>query len=885
MANINDIKTSSAVRRALYRMRFRVGLSRSALVLEHAARAFWPVWTLGFVSYALAAFELHASLTRPQLNGALTALVIMALGFIGLGIFRFRWPSRADAVARLDDATADRPVSALEDTQATFQEDPAARLLWQRHLEQMAQRAEAAPVVAPDLKLADKDPWALRLIGVTALIAAAIFAGGEGLSDLTTPGTTAETSIAQGPSFEAWAAPPAYTGKPVIYLPEIAQGERVRLPEGTEISVRIYGDESAYDLSETVSAAEDGSLTQSAAGIAEATIIAKKAGSLVIRRSGDDLATWTFVVNDDMPPGIGLNEPLTRTTAGEMELHFTAQDDYGVVGAEVLLDLDIDSLDRRHGLVVDPVPREAIRLDLPMPFSGSTTAIEEVLVENLSKHPWAGLPVRVTLTAHDASGQSGHEGPQVMELPGRRFFDPLAAAIVEQRRDLLWSPDNAPRVEQLLKAVTHKPEGVFRSQKAYLVTRAALRRLGYSREDGLTQAEVEDIAEFLWQAAVLIEDGDLASAAERLRQAQDRLEDAIRNGATDDEIAKLMQELREAMDEYMRQMARDAMENGQQMEQAQTPEGQQMNGDQLQEMLDEIERLMQEGNMAEAQQLLEMLRQMMENMRMAQQQGQGQQGQGQQMMQDLQESLRQQQQLSDESFQEMQRQFQEQRNQGRQQQLGQQGQGQQQQGQQPGQGQGNQPGQQQNGQGGQQQDQSQGQPDQSGSPTAQQLAQRQEALRGMLNSLREQMPGPGSEAGRAARDSLERAERSMGEARDNLDQGDLPGALDNQADAMDALRDGIQNLGEELRQQAQQQDGGGQNPLGQLSDGENSLTQDPLGRPNGANGMIQTDDQLLPGEEALRRSRELLDEIRRRAGDPSRPQAERDYLRRLLERF
>jgi len=145
----------------------------------------------------------------------------------------------------------------------------------------------------------------------------------------------------------------------------------------------------------------------------------------------------------------------------------------------------------------------------------------------------------------------------------------------------------------------------------------------------MTDAEIEDVAEFLWQAALLIEEGDLASARERLKQAQDRLEEAIRNGATDEEIAELMQELREAMDDYMRQLAEEAERNGEQMQQAENPEdGQTMDQSQLQEMLDEIQRLMEEGQMAEAQQLLEMLRQMMENMQVAEGQGQGEGQQG-----------------------------------------------------------------------------------------------------------------------------------------------------------------------------------------------------------------------------------------------------------------
>ena len=60
---------------------------------------------------------------------------------------------------------------------------------------------------------------------------------------------------------------------------------------------------------------------------------------------------------------------------------------------------------------------------------------------------------------------------------------------------------------------------------------------------------------------------------------------------------------------------------------------------------------------------------------------------------------------------------------------------------------------------------------------------------------------------------------------------------------------------------------------------------DPLGRSVGSDGSVGTDQRLLQGEDVYRRARELLDEIRRRSGEGERPESERDYLRRLLDRF
>ena len=54
-----------------------------------------------------------------------------------------------------------------------------------------------------------------------------------------------------------------------------------------------------------------------------------------------------------------------------------------------------------------------------------------------------------------------------------------------------------------------------------------------------------------------IEDDDgLEDALERMRRAQERLSQAMKNGASPEEIAELMRELKRANEDYMRQLSR-----------------------------------------------------------------------------------------------------------------------------------------------------------------------------------------------------------------------------------------------------------------------------------------------------------------------------------------
>lgn len=137
----------------------------------------------------------------------------------------------------------------------------------------------------------------------------------------------------------------------------------------------------------------------------------------------------------------------------------------------------------------------------------------------------------------------------------------------------------------------------------------------------------------------------------------------------------------------------------------------------------------------------------------------------------------------------------------------------------------------------------------------------------------------------------------MADAERALRQGDPAGAMQGQADAIEALREGMRALGDLARsQQGQQGQGQGQGEQpgqqGQsqadggdgTSDGRTRL--DPLGRQSsGQGGNVTTGEPLAEGEARQNRARELQDEIRRRSGEPERPRAERDYLGRLLDRF
>jgi uncharacterized protein (TIGR02302 family) len=791
-------------------------LTWAGLWAERLTRAFWPLWTVAIAAVAALGLQDYA-----PLEFSWFAMVITALGLIWAGVYglrQFRLPTRTEALVRLDSRMAGQPIAALHDAQAIGATDPASRAVWEAHRARMAARLGSARAVEPDLKLAARDPFALRYVALTALVMAVLFGS---LWRVTTLSGIAPSpaNAAAGPAWEGWAKPPSYTGKPALYLND-QLAEVLTLPEGTKLQVRLYGNPGALILSETVSGRTDAP----AASDPVQDFTVAQSGALEISGAGG--RKWQVIATPDASPTITPEATIGREADGRFKQKFTATDDYGVTKGQATITLDLAAVDRRFGLTVEPEAIAPVVLDLPLPVKGSRAEIKSTLIDDLSKSVLANLPVTISYAASDAAGQTGTAAAIKVVLPGKRFFDPLADAIIEMRRDLLWSRENAPESTMILKAIANRAEEDTPDAEALKRLRAAIKRLDSTAD--LTPAIRDELAEELWQVSLMIEDGQLNSAKDRLKRAQDRVSEAIRKGASPEEMQALMDEMRKALDDYM---AEEAKKNPPDPNDETSPQqsGPTITQDQIQQMMDKIQQLMEEGKTAEAAEAMRQLQELLNNMKVQQGDGQGQgQGPAGRAMKDLGNTLRDQQGLSDDSFRDL--------------------------------------------QDGQENTQ----------PGEKSLSERQQELRKRLDGMKNgaDLPGKGNDKGEQGREKLGDAGRSMEEAERALREGDLPSALDKQAEAMDKMRQGLRDFGDALAEE-QRKEGG--SPDGEKTAEADTGTRDPLGRENSA--RIGSDKNLLQGEDVYRRAQELLDEIRKRSGEQARPETERNYLKRLLDLF
>jgi hypothetical protein len=90
------------------------------------------------------------------------------------------------------------------------------------------------------------------------------------------------------------------------------------------------------------------------------------------------------------------------------------------------------------------------------------------------------------------------------------------------------------------------------------------------------------------------------------------------------------------------------------------------------------------------------------------------------------------------------------------------------------------------------------------------------------------------------------------------------------------LRDSAQQLAKNMMAQNGQQQGEG---------GDQQQKLDPLGRPLDQQGSMAGGTVKIPDQSDLARAREILEELRRRAGEANRAQQELEDIERLLKQF
>jgi len=804
-------------------------------------------------------------ISLPPLARAAGLLVFGALALAAvIPLLMLRVPSEADGLRRLDRTSGEthRPATAIGDELAANGHDPVAQALWRAHVERALLSASKLKAGWPQPKLALRDPMALRALILIVVVASFFAAGGEHVKRITAAfdwnGAVAPANF----RIDAWVTPPLYTGKPPLMLPGLRPGEAqgaaampVTVPVGSQVVIRATGKVN-FDIVRKGGVEDAPAEARAAslpAGTEERRLVVKDDGSASVHGVLGTELTWNFIAVPDRAPAIELIKDPERQARGALRLDYKMDDDYGVVDAQAKFEIKNEpGADKpKHPLFTAP------DFALTLPQARTRSGVAQT-TRDLTEHAWAGAEVTVTLVAHDEGGNEGRSEPRDVTLPQRIFVKPLARALIEQRRLLALDGDARPLVLTALDALAIAPERFTPESGVYLGLRAIYHSLDHAKNDDDLRAVVAR----LWDMALQIEDGNVSQAEQALRQAQDALRQALERGASDEEIKKLMDNLRAAMDKFLQALAEEMRKNPQQLARPLDKNTRMLSQQDLKSMLDRMEQMARSGNKDAARELLDQMQSMLENLQMARPGAQGNDGDDDMMsaLDELGDMIRKQQQLRDKTF----KQGQDQRR-----------------------------------------DRQRGQQGQKGQQQLGDLKQDQQALKDRLNKLLEQLRqrGMGQQKGDGEKGQGEKGQGdkgqgdkgqgdmgelgsagdAMGEAEGALGDGDADGAVDSQGKALEAMRKGAQGMAQAM----QGQPGMGPGPGQPGRNGRQRADQntDPLGRP--MRGRDYGDDVTVkvPGEIDAQRARRILEELRKRFGESARPQLELDYIERLLKDF
>ena len=823
------------------------------------------------------------------------ALALFAMAFIAsfYPLLSLRFPKESQALKRLDKNSTlpHQPAQAFRDKlepSPSSQSYEQTHAIWLQFKNRLVEKIKRLKVRPPQPETYKQDPYALRMVLMLLVALGVFFQSGKVKSLIAGAVTLPPLINTANMRIDAWVTPPSYTGKAPILIADGSKNANttadnkkkkpVLVPQNSTLTIRINGSEAdKVEVESKNKPQKTQDKTQAANQSAKAIKTSQpqstnkrtKEFHLKVTENGPvkltidtiPLKDWRFEIIPDSPPIIGLVEAPSAAASKTLKLKYRVVDDYGVISARAHIKeifnenkkkSEPETLNNENRPLGDPI-------DYALNISKQKTkSSEDTTFKDLTDHPWAGLPIKLYLSASD-EGENTSNSPEInIVLPEYEFTKPVAKRIIGLRKQLIMEPAKSSLVSDLLYTLLNDKAPFEKDLTLYLGIRMAASRL----DSANSRTEKEELAKLLYQLARHAEDGDLSAAERELRTAQEELRKALQENASAEDIQKAIDKLRKALEKYMQALAKQ--QKNQNAQNQQNSNQQNMSQKDFEQMLKTIEELTKSGAKDLAKKMLGQLQNMLENLQTGKNQNQQQQNQTAKEIQELSKILQKQQKLMDKTFEWNKKQKSKRAE--------------------------------QNGQ----------HPKMGKHPQkpngAKHLKEEQEALRKQLQELLsklantkkgqqsggqkgqgQQQQGTGQQAqgkrgsGKKGKQTggspLDNANNAMQRAEEALNNNDLNSALSQEGQALDQLRKGIEQMAVQMQGKSSQ--GGAKKAGGK----------DPIGRPQSAKGMDTSDNTKVPDQIDIQRAREILRNLQNKLSDPNRPAPEIDYLERLLKRF
>ena len=584
----------------------RIALARMALIWEDLVLRLWRGASLFILFLGLAFLGLWTWLPGILHVLSLAFFVVVTPLVLWRDFRGLSQPREEEVLRRLERKSGldHRPLVALEDAYAGDRQDEASLALFEMHRQRMAERIRRMKVGWPLSDVVSHDRFGLRFLALLVLAWGAVAGWPEARANFTAlvqPGFSTLGDAGGTGELTLWITPPSYTGVAPIWFDHGSEDREetagpIPVPAGSDLVVQVRGGSDAPVL--TVD--DVATLFDSAgAGSWEISRVLDSGTRFSISQSDVVMAERAIDIIADRPPEIILTSEPSETLRTGLRLDVAARDDYGLE--------NIRGEMRRVG----GDPEDVFLVSVPLAQTGIRTMSGPVFY-NLMAHPWAGLDVELVLVATDVVGQETVSGSHAFALPERYFYHPVARELAKQRKALVGDRNLADETASVLAGLSKDPEAYLGEFGVHLALVTAALRLDYSADADSTPDAVIGL---MWETALAVEEGPLAFAEQRVRELQERILEALAEGASDAEIERLLMELRNAMDEYMRALSnRLRSDPGDLFDPTEALKA--VGSRELTDLVDRITELVRTGSRLQAQSLLTRLQEIMENISM-----------------------------------------------------------------------------------------------------------------------------------------------------------------------------------------------------------------------------------------------------------------------------
>ncbi len=586
------------------RWRRSVWLTRWGMRLWAMRPLLWPSCGLLLLALLLVRFDLvgHMPLALHWL------LLLAGIGTIIYGLIflaRISWPDERRILRAVERASQlpHRPLTSLQDE--TYHGPMAVLPLWQAHRARMV--GLLTRLRAPKLLPLRLMPALLCFLLMVFLLPAS--GSRQEWQRLLQP--PMPHGLVSSGAVQIWIEPPASTGLPPRLLNADSQEkvtqEKVTVPAHSILHVQVP--DGWFTPWLQVNGLSLPLTAQTTSGYSMLAVLLENT-ELKLAQGPKQLARFAIEVQADEAPQIALIDAPELSARQTLRLHYRVSDDYGIGSITARLEaLHPEQVSEK----VKASP--TLELVLPAPPRGTKPGMVELTsFSELAAWPYRGQEVRLTLTATDSNLQQSTTAPVVFSLPQREFVQPLARAIAEMRLDYLREPEAmAEAGGQTLYGLTLRPNNYDNNPLTHLAMRSAALRMVLDQKTQQAQA----IQQQLWELALRLEEGGLASAESQLRRQLGRLQEMLKQAQAlnPQALQKQLQQLAAALENYMQQLALQAPAAAGEAAGG-TPGGKALSARDIQHMLNELAADSLTGARADALARTESLQALLEGLRL-----------------------------------------------------------------------------------------------------------------------------------------------------------------------------------------------------------------------------------------------------------------------------